>query len=544
MNLLRVRPISRDEFIKAFRLCKPLAPWPDTIAIGNSGGPDSTSLLFLIHRYLSENSHIPNLPRRVVSLHVNHGLQAASEDMAQRCATSAKSIGVEHHTLKVPWSRDNFPELPSKGSVEESARDARDPRADGAAGMKPCRRWGMSFGYFGAGGPMDFEGMRRWIVRPLLNFPKDRLLATCEENKLSYVTDETNFQPELTLRNALRHWLTNDGKQTEVFILLAVYVFEISNLLSTSRISTYSTLSILQKKLKDLDLDINLSAGVGPIYSAVKTLALQANDIDDEVDLILSRNPLRSPAGTYLITHQTLASIENPKIQRAVVLRILRYASFHPWGSLAAQVKRRSSSVSQIIDKLWSGDATIPPFCAGGGVAWNPVAIQGDKFRFVDRDLQNKESFGWLASRQNPPSNLGLKNPLRVNITPRICSKLSSGDTSPLEILYDNRFLVTINLAALPPEIEESIQSPDNGSEIWLLPRTRWFWPQVIQKFQGEKDEIVLHFATRSPKDLVLFPNLNERDVERWQEINWRPLGKEIAAPWIQVDFMRPLTTM
>ncbi len=34
--------------------------------------------------------------------------------------------------------------------------------------------------------------------------PKDRILATCEENELTYVTDRTNFQPEITLRNALR----------------------------------------------------------------------------------------------------------------------------------------------------------------------------------------------------------------------------------------------------------------------------------------------------------------------------------------------------
>jgi len=33
------------------------------------------------------------------------------------------------------------------------------------------------------------------------------VLATCEEHGLDYVTDETNFQPEITLRNAVRHAL-------------------------------------------------------------------------------------------------------------------------------------------------------------------------------------------------------------------------------------------------------------------------------------------------------------------------------------------------
>jgi tRNA(Ile)-lysidine synthase TilS/MesJ len=34
-------------------------------------------------------------------------------------------------------------------------------------------------------------------------------LATCEARGLEYVTDKTNFQPDLTPRNALRHALSN-----------------------------------------------------------------------------------------------------------------------------------------------------------------------------------------------------------------------------------------------------------------------------------------------------------------------------------------------
>ncbi|KAJ4475723.1 PP-loop family-domain-containing protein [Lentinula aciculospora] len=572
MTLL-ARPISRDEFIRAFRLSKPLVSWPETIAIGNSGGPDSTGLLFLMYRFFSENRHVANLPRRVLSLHVDHGLQAASEDMVQRCTENARSIGVEHHVFKVPWAKDGYPKLPTEGPLEHSARLARyrvlfdgmtkvnasilalghqaddqvetslmrimkGSTEDGAAGMKHCRRWGMNFGYFGAGGPMDYEGMRRWIIRPLLTFPKDRLLATCEENKLSYFNDKTNFQPELTLRNALRQWLANDGKQNEFN----------KHLLDVS---------ILQKKLAALDIDIDPSGGVRQIHSAVNALALQADDIDHEVDFILSRNALRSPPGTYLITHRSLASIENPKVQRAIILRVLRYASFHPWGSLAAQVNRRTNSLSQIVDKLWGGNPfkeQIRPFCAGGGVSWTPVAISGDKFRFVDRgsngniSFKNTESFGWLASRQNPPSHesmsdRGLPNPLRVDITSRIVSKLDSGNTSTLELLYDNRFLVTVNLASIPSDIERSIRSPENGSQIWLLSQTRWFWPKVVLRSPGT-DDVVLHSAAQSPKNLVLFHNLSPNEVNQWKQIYWRPYEKEIVAPWIEVDFMRPLTTM
>ena len=80
----------------------------------------------------------------------------------------------------------------------------------------------------GSLGWAGYEGMDRWIIRPLLEFGKvsrtagrdvylcnlmdqDRILATCYENGLEYVEDPTNFQPELTLRNALRYMLANGG---------------------------------------------------------------------------------------------------------------------------------------------------------------------------------------------------------------------------------------------------------------------------------------------------------------------------------------------
>ena len=33
-------------------------------------------------------------------------------------------------------------------------------------------------------------------------------MATCDEYKLDYVNDPTNFQPEITFRNSVRHALS------------------------------------------------------------------------------------------------------------------------------------------------------------------------------------------------------------------------------------------------------------------------------------------------------------------------------------------------
>lgn len=43
------------------------------------------------------------------------------------------------------------------------------------------------------------------VYRPLLNFSKDRLVATCQENGIEWFEDHTNKDPTLTKRNAIRH---------------------------------------------------------------------------------------------------------------------------------------------------------------------------------------------------------------------------------------------------------------------------------------------------------------------------------------------------
>ncbi|KAF4456372.1 trna -lysidine synthase [Fusarium albosuccineum] len=53
--------------------------------------------------------------------------------------------------------------------------------------------------------PLDVEDGGVMIYRPLLEFDKDRLIATCEANKIPWVEDHTNNDPTLTTRNAIRH---------------------------------------------------------------------------------------------------------------------------------------------------------------------------------------------------------------------------------------------------------------------------------------------------------------------------------------------------
>ncbi|KAI1381403.1 adenine nucleotide alpha hydrolases-like protein [Hypoxylon crocopeplum] len=53
--------------------------------------------------------------------------------------------------------------------------------------------------------PIDIEDGGVTVYRPLLGFSKDRLIATCLENNVSWWEDATNEDPTLTMRNAVRH---------------------------------------------------------------------------------------------------------------------------------------------------------------------------------------------------------------------------------------------------------------------------------------------------------------------------------------------------
>lgn len=51
--------------------------------------------------------------------------------------------------------------------------------------------------------PIESGGIR--LLRPLLNFEKPRLIATCRANDMPWAEDPTNIDPTLTARNAIRH---------------------------------------------------------------------------------------------------------------------------------------------------------------------------------------------------------------------------------------------------------------------------------------------------------------------------------------------------
>lgn len=86
----------------------------------------------------------------------------------------------------------------------------------GLAGMQPqahipeCEAMygvddsGMPREFASSGSAMLVESGGVDVLRPLLSYTKDRLVATCEQARTKWVEDQTNKDPSLTLRNTVR----------------------------------------------------------------------------------------------------------------------------------------------------------------------------------------------------------------------------------------------------------------------------------------------------------------------------------------------------
>ncbi len=143
-------PCITGRIAHAFMRCMPPSGWCRTIgngahvpfdvvltfkfsglpAVANSGGPDSTALVFMLKRYVDDlaqqNERTPGsaYPMRVVSISVDHSLQESSTSMAELCAQRAVAMGVGHYGMSIPWNLEKYPDLPKTG-VEGVARLAR-----------------------------------------------------------------------------------------------------------------------------------------------------------------------------------------------------------------------------------------------------------------------------------------------------------------------------------------------------------------------------------------------------------------------------------
>lgn len=191
-------PVTSAEF--AARLAA-LAP-SKHLAVAFSGGPDSLALLILAAKWAKR--------RKGVSLHaftVDHGLRAASAAEAKRASAMAKELGISHRILR--WKG----EKPASG-IQAAAREARYRllldacRAAGVPDLLVAHhledqaetfllRLARGSGVDGLAAmaverPLMESAPAVRLLRPLLDLPRDRLLATVRRSGLAPIEDPSN----------------------------------------------------------------------------------------------------------------------------------------------------------------------------------------------------------------------------------------------------------------------------------------------------------------------------------------------------------------
>jgi tRNA(Ile)-lysidine synthase len=212
------------------------------LVIAVSGGPDSTALLALVARWRAARKQGPAL----LAVTVDHGLRPESAREARAVKRLAGELGIRHRTLR--WTGRK----PASALQEEARRVRYQLLAAAARGARaPCvltahtlddqaetvlLRMARGSGLSGLGAMArqtlltllpsrgaDDRKAAIVLVRPLLDLPKARLIATLAAMGISFADDPSNCDPRFTrprLR-ALMPALAAEGLDARRLALLA-----------------------------------------------------------------------------------------------------------------------------------------------------------------------------------------------------------------------------------------------------------------------------------------------------------------------------------
>jgi tRNA(Ile)-lysidine synthase len=189
------------------------------LVIAVSGGPDSTALLALVARWRAARKQGPAL----LAVTVDHGLRPESAREARAVKRLAAELGVRHRTLRWTGSKP-------ASALQEEARRVRYQLLAAAARSAgaPCvltahtlddqaetvlLRMARGSGLSGLGAMarqtlLPIAGVHTIgatdkktaivLVRPLLDLPKARLIATLAAMGISFADDPSNRDPRFT----------------------------------------------------------------------------------------------------------------------------------------------------------------------------------------------------------------------------------------------------------------------------------------------------------------------------------------------------------
>jgi tRNA(Ile)-lysidine synthase len=204
------------------------------LVLAVSGGPDSTALMWVAARWRKALKQGPKL----VAVTIDHGLRKEARHEAASVKRLARTLGVAHRTMR--WQgRKPATGLQEAARLERyrllaaAAKDLgahaivtahtlddqaetvliRLTRGSGISGLAAMARISSL-----PGGDSEVS-----LVRPLLNIPKARLLATLRRARIPYADDPSNRDPRFTrarLRASMPA-LAREGLKAERLVSLA-----------------------------------------------------------------------------------------------------------------------------------------------------------------------------------------------------------------------------------------------------------------------------------------------------------------------------------
>ena len=206
MRTAETAPISAAELKSLFSDLEHLP----TLVLAVSGGPDSTALMVLAARWRQSLKVKPAL----IAVTIDHGLRAESGREAAAVGRLARKLGLPHRILRWTGAKP-------KAGLQRAARAARYRLlADAARKAKASHvltahtlddqaetvliRMSRGSGITGLGAMARMSALpgagqeQIKLVRPLLDIPKARLIATLRAAKIAYADDPSNRDPRFT----------------------------------------------------------------------------------------------------------------------------------------------------------------------------------------------------------------------------------------------------------------------------------------------------------------------------------------------------------
>ncbi|MEQ1789879.1 MAG: tRNA lysidine(34) synthetase TilS [Rickettsiales bacterium] len=192
-----------------------------TIAVAISGGSDSMALLLLAQDWVRARNG------KLIALTVNHNLRLEAADEALQVKQWCATHNIEHHTLC--WQHST----PQTSNIQANARDARyqlmteychknnilhlltahhcDDQVE-TLFFRLARGSGLE-GLSAMSAQTVISGVR--LLRPLLQIPKSRLMATLKEKNQLWLEDPSN-QNTLYTRVCIRKKLTQNTSKNAI----------------------------------------------------------------------------------------------------------------------------------------------------------------------------------------------------------------------------------------------------------------------------------------------------------------------------------------